>query len=170
MWDLPTTPADHFKRFHIALGASAVNFARNRRTLKYQESSSSSTSGGFRADYPVHDIFRKQCFDLVRHSNLRDEAIDALLTFEFVKSPAVAHTRIACQQWGSLQRLEILRYALEDDEMQLHYDHFSMHIRCALLLLRIRSAFLAVRLNRPQALATVTDLKQDFSDLQSYQD
>lgn len=180
---LPTTPADYLKRFQIALGSSAVNYARNRRTSRYETSSNSSADRMLRVDYPVHDIFNKRCFEFARYSNLSAEAIDALLTFETAKSPARAHhIRIVCQQWAkdrklsSLQLLEILRYALEDDEMHIRYDYISLHVRCALFLLQVRSDFIAMEVSRAQARATATAMEvkagptQDCSDLQSYRD
>ncbi len=146
---VPTTPEDFFKRFHIALGASARNFARNRRNIKSQESANDGGSRRIRKEYPIHQIFRGRYCALEPRSNLAIDKIDAVVAFEAAKSPGRDYPVAYCNQWvrnrklTSVQLLGILRYSLEGEELHMYFDYISMHMRCVTLMTKLRSFFIA---------------------------
>ena len=173
---LPTSSEDFLKRYQLALGASVLNFARNRRAKKTQESLNNGGARRLRKTYPIHDIFRGRYCAMDNRSNLAIEKVDAVFALEASKSLDRDHSTITIyrNQWAltrklsSTQLLDVLRHALQQDELHMHFDYVSMHARCAILLANLRSSFIAsadALTQRPTASDTETQRSLQLDDV-----
>ena len=145
---LPTTSEDFLKRFQLVLGASAVNFARNRRAIKAQSSSDSVFNRRLknRQDFPMYAIFHGRYCGRESRANLTTERIDSLLRSDLLNLqdlPELQQQWTATRKLNSIQLLTLLRAGLEDEELHLQFDYISMHRRCVNLLNNHRDALIA---------------------------
>jgi hypothetical protein len=144
----PTEPEDFFKRFQLVLGASVLNFARNRRAIRPQESSKDARSRRLRKSMPIHDIFRARYCTLETRAELTKAKLDVVTAEAAIRHPEMDHIVAYANQWAntrkltSLQLLSILRVAIADEDLHLHFDYISMHIRCSTLFSEMRQKFL----------------------------
>ena len=82
------------------------------------------------------------------HANLAVDNLDAIITSAAIKVGKGEPFAMTCEQWAktkkltSVQLLSVLWHALEDDELQKHFDYVSMHTRCATLLNDLRSSYI----------------------------
>lgn len=144
----PTRPEDFFKRFQMVLGASALNFARNRRAIRPQESSKDAGSRRLRKSMPIHDIFRARYCSYETRAELTNTKLEVIITEVVNRHPEMDHIVSYANQWArtrklaSLQLLSILGVAVTDEDLHLHFDYISMHIRCTTLLSEMRQKFI----------------------------
>jgi hypothetical protein len=174
--DLPTQPKDFLKRFQMALGASVINFARNRRSIRPKESSKDAGSRRLRKTMPIHDIFRSRYCTLETHAQITDANLDVIIEEVVKRHPEMDHIVAYAQQWTktqkltSLQLLSILGVAVTDEDLHLHFDYISMHIRCATLLSQMRQKFITSADIQTQAITTRNSemsLTRYLSDLET---
>jgi hypothetical protein len=145
---LPSKPEDFFKRFHMVLGASVLNFARNRRAIRPHDSSKDAGCRRLRKTMPIHDIFRARYCIPEGRAELTRTKLDVVIAEAAIRHPELNHIAADANQWAntrkltSLQLMSILRVAITDEEFHLHFDYISMHIRCATLLSEMRQKFI----------------------------
>lgn len=98
--------------------------------------------------YPLYSIFRGRYCQSDSHANLAVDNLDAVITSAATNVRKEDTFALICEQWAktkkltSVQLLSVLWHALEDDELQKHFDYVSMHTRCAALLKDLRTSFI----------------------------
>lgn len=146
---LPTTPEDCLKRFRLAFGIKVSNFAPNRRSIRLHIPKNMKSESDIEKMYPLYNVFRGRYCQSESHANIAVDNLDAIITSVATKFRKGDPSALICEQWAktkkltSVQLLSVLWHALEDDELQKHFDYRFMHTRCAALLKDLRSAFIA---------------------------
>ncbi|KAK5125541.1 hypothetical protein LTR85_000652 [Meristemomyces frigidus] len=139
----PSDPQEYLKRFLLTLGASASNFARNRRPGgRALIVESKKGPRGLKTTSPVKDIFR---------AHYLYESPIALTTPNIVAMLAVAskaertswpsvdmaefsRKMIVQRQYTTLQLLTAVREGVASEELHLLFDYFGLHQRSSRLL------------------------------------
>jgi hypothetical protein len=109
---------------------------------------------------PIHEIFRARYGTLETRAQVTDTNLDIVIEELVKKHPDMEHIIAYTNQWtktrklASWQLLSILGVAITDEDLHLHFDYVSMHIRCATLLSEIRKKFIKSAEVQSQALAT----------------
>lgn len=146
---LPTTPEDCFKRFRLAFGINVSNFAPNRRSKGLHIAKHTQTERDIQKMYPLYNILRGRYCQMDSHANLAVDNLNAIIASAATKVGKEDPFALICKQWAktqeltSVQLLSVLWHALEDDELQRHFDYNSMHLRCSSLLKDLRNTFIA---------------------------
>lgn len=146
---LPTTAEDCLKRFRLARGVSVSNFAPNRRSSRLNITKSIKSKRNIEKMYPLYSIFRGRYCQSDSHANIPVDNLDGIITSVANKVEKGDPVSQICGQWATSKKLTLVRllsvlwHALEGDELQKHFDHVSMHTRCAALLKDLRSSFIA---------------------------
>ncbi|KAK4692795.1 hypothetical protein P7C71_g4476, partial [Lecanoromycetidae sp. Uapishka_2] len=171
---LPTTPGDFSKRYQLALGASALNFAKNGRNPKYIESTKDGLSRRMRKSLPIHDIFCGRYRGLEQKANLSNENVEALLTGQASRSSKEGPIAIYRKQWmktrklNSVELLSVLEESLKAEEVHLHFDYISMHFCCAALLNTLRLSLIEAA--STDSVMSIEDQAEELKNLESYID
>ncbi|KAB8222410.1 hypothetical protein BDV33DRAFT_201398 [Aspergillus novoparasiticus] len=155
--DLPWTPEDHLKRFTLSMGYSASAYAKNKRRISPQ----ASTHGprGLQELAPVAQMFRARYCDgsgqtewtrvdiekVVSKSEWTDyenglsESTQGLsLSSNGRKQQAsIYSTGDTHRQLNTVELLEHLRNALQEETLELSFPYLALHRMCWLLLRRI---------------------------------
>jgi hypothetical protein len=132
----------------MVLGASALNFARNRRAVVPQASTRGEGSRRLLKNMPIHDVFRERHKAFEAKVDLTNTKLDVLITEVVSRHPEMEDIVAYGKQWAktgelsSIQLLSILHVAITDEAQHLHFDYVSMHARCATLPSAIRESFL----------------------------
>ena len=134
----PTDPKEYHKRFLLALGDSASNFAGNRRPGGAQLIVESQKGPrGLKTTSPVKDIFRSRYID-GNAATLSTANVIAMLAVatkaERTSPPAVDTAELsrkmaAQKQLSILQPLQAVREGLASEELHLLFDYFGLHQR-----------------------------------------
>jgi hypothetical protein len=144
----PSEPADFFKRFQIALGASLVNFAQHKRAARPRGTARKSGGRRLRKSVLVHEIFRSRYCSLDSRAELTNPKLSAVIVETATQHPEMRNVTAYATQWAqtrkltSPQLLSILCVAITDEDPHLHFDYISMHIRCTTLLFDMRQKFI----------------------------
>lgn len=125
------------------------NFAPNRRSSRLNITKNIRSERNIEKMYPLYSIFRGRYCQMDSNANLAVDNLDAIITSAATKVGKGDPVSRICGQWAQtkklnpVQLLSVLWHALEDDELQKHFDYVSMHMRCAALLNNLRSSFIA---------------------------
>lgn len=144
----PTEAPDYLKRFALALGASAVNFARNRRPGG-RDLIVPSKKGprGLKTTSPVRDIFRQR-YVYDGPIALSTPNIVAMVSVaskaERTSAPSVdmadfARTMLVQRQYSTLQLLTAVREGVAAEELHLVFDYMGLHQRCHKMLRQLQT-------------------------------
>lgn len=146
----PSEPSEYLKRFLLALGASASNFARNRRpggrALLVE---SKKGPRGLKTTSPVKDIFRdKYVYGKTGSAVLSTANLVAMLAVASkaertstpsVDLPSFTGELLAQKKYTPIQLLTIIREGLAGEELHLLFDYFSLHQRGCKLLRKLQT-------------------------------
>ena len=139
----PTEPQEYYKRFLLALGGSAGNFARNRRRDGAEVIIESKKGPrGLKTTSPVKDIF--SCAYLEGGSAvLSTPNIVAMIavatraartTHPSVDLTTFSRKMVTQKQFTNIQLLTAVREGVAGEELHLLFDYFNLHQRgCKLL-------------------------------------
>lgn len=139
----PTEPTEYLKRFVLALGGSASNFARNRRrggpSLIVE---SKKGPRGLKTTTPVKDIFhlRYVAGDTAKLTTPNIVAMLSVASKAERTSPApddlqmFTRQMLTQRQFTPLQLLRIVREGVAAEELHLLFDYISLHQRSLKLL------------------------------------
>jgi hypothetical protein len=89
---------------------------------------------------PIHDIFRGRYCSVGTRAEFTDSKLQVIVAEAVTRHPEMDHIAKIASQWAktrrltSLQLLTILGVAISDDDLHIHFDYISMHIRCTKLL------------------------------------
>ncbi|KAK4569715.1 hypothetical protein LTR86_002683 [Recurvomyces mirabilis] len=144
----PTEPQDFLKRFTLALGVSASNFARNRRPGGMALITASKKGPrGLKTTSPVKYIFREK-FIAGGPINLSPANVIAMLAVA-TKTPPIGPTSIdvaelstmmaAQKQFTTLQLLTAVREGIASEELHLKFDYIGLHLRNSKLLRKLQT-------------------------------
>jgi hypothetical protein len=109
---------------------------------------------------PIHDIFRARYCTLETRAELTSTKLDIVIAEVVIKHPEMDHIAAYANQWtktrelASWQLLSILGVAITDEDLHLHFDYISMHIRCLKILSEMRQRFIAGADIQNQAMTT----------------
>ncbi|KAF2172731.1 hypothetical protein M409DRAFT_49268 [Zasmidium cellare ATCC 36951] len=134
----PTEAIEYLKRFVLALGASATNFARNRRTGgRSLIVESKKGPRGLKTTTPVKDVFHDR-YMLGETAKLSTANLIAMLSVaakaERTSNPStdlqsLARELVTQKQYSPLQLLDIVREGVAGEELHLNFDYFGLHQR-----------------------------------------
>ncbi|KAK4501974.1 hypothetical protein PRZ48_007784 [Zasmidium cellare] len=144
----PTQPREYLKRFMLALGVSATNFARNRRTGgRSLIVESKKGPRGLKTTTPVKDIFHNR-YGLGETAKLSTANLIAMLSVaskaERTNQPSVdlqalSQDLATQKQYSPLQILDIVREGVAGEELHLIFDYFGLHQRCWKMLRTVQT-------------------------------
>lgn len=133
----PTEPSDYLKRFVLALGGSAQNFARNRRGGQGLIIQSKKGPRGLKTTTPVRDIFAAR-YVHGQETFLTKGNITAMLAVvlkaERTSPVSVDLEKLYTQTNAQtdlthLQLLQVVREGVAAEEMHLLFDYIGLHFR-----------------------------------------
>ncbi|EME82467.1 uncharacterized protein MYCFIDRAFT_88405 [Pseudocercospora fijiensis CIRAD86] len=134
----PTEPSEYHKRFLLALGGSAVNFARNRRAGGRSIIVESKRGPrGLKTTTPVRDAFESRYVRNETAALTRPKLVAMLAVAtkaERVAPPSIdlqafSKEVLAQQHFTAIQTLQIVRESVAGEELHLLFNYFDMHFR-----------------------------------------